>query len=139
MQESYNIVIMSNQGFCYAPQLDANQQFAGAPEQDFAYFDTYPYHYLSDTLEGQCQPDTVFDPFDITPLPTIEWADLENEQANYPVEVAEDLIPQNQPAAEHQSGVNGSSGGEKELGQVVRQLLERTEKLERELGNLQIE
>ena len=139
MQESRTILVTTNQGFCHPHQLDANQQFPGVPELDLFSLDTYPYQYLSDNLQEQCLPDTVFDSFDITPLPTIEWADLENGQVIYPTETAEDSILQIPPAPERQGTAHVSLGGEEELGQVVLWLLERTERLERALGNLQNE
>ena len=79
----------------------------------------------------------MFDSFDITPLPTIEWADLENGQVIYPAETAEDSTLQIPPATERQDTVHASSDGGEELGQVVLQLLQRTERLERVLENLQ--
>ncbi|EXJ56221.1 uncharacterized protein A1O5_12677 [Cladophialophora psammophila CBS 110553] len=130
------MMTMSNRDICQADQFNPNEGFK-VLDQDFAYFDTYPYDFLCDKPEQRLS-DAVFDSFDIPPLPTTEWADYGTELANYPTEAAEDFILQAQPITERDI-VNESPSREGELEKTLLRLQEKTEKLERELENIRNE
>lgn len=139
MQESHNIVIMSNHCICSAHQANTNQDFAKALDQDVAYHDSCPYSFLSDDLQEQCLSDAAFDSFTLPTIPNIEWADLENEMINYPTATVEASTLKTQATAEPQEVTHQSQGEQEQLGQIVRRLEQRTEQLEKQLENLQNE
>jgi hypothetical protein len=132
-------MIMSNQDVCQAGQFETNEEFTKELGQDFSYFDPCSYDFISSNLEQQCLSDVAFDSFDVPPLPTMEWVNYEEQLIDYPVEAGEDFTLQTQPTTAHHDMVPEPPEGEGELETIVLRLQERTERLEKELENLQNE